>query len=98
MLILCAGIFTLVTPIRNRLTGRGSGLVLDYKGRDRSHGCDPAQASVKREDDMALKELERLTIELQELAHCLREETRPQARVVIMQRVQEIMELIGKGL
>lgn len=47
---------------------------------------------------MALKELELLTGELENLAHMLKWETRPQARWVIMQRVQEIMDLIGKGL
>ncbi len=44
---------------------------------------------------MALKELERLTGELGELAVLLRAETRPQARRVIMERVQEIMRAIA---
>lgn len=47
---------------------------------------------------MALKELERLTGELEELALLLRQEARPQARMVIMQRVQEIMDMIEKGM
>lgn len=47
---------------------------------------------------MALKDLERLTGELEELAILLRRESRPQARWVIMQRVQEIMDMIGKGM
>jgi hypothetical protein len=47
---------------------------------------------------MAVKDLERLTGELSELAALLRQETRPQARWVIMQRVQEIMAQIGEGV
>lgn len=47
---------------------------------------------------MALKDLERLTGELEELAVLMRQETRPQARWVILQRVHEIMETIEKGL
>lgn len=46
---------------------------------------------------MALKDLERLTAELEELAQLLKAETRPSARVVIMERVQEIVVAIGKG-
>jgi hypothetical protein len=44
---------------------------------------------------VALKELEQLTGELEELAVLLRAETRPQARRVIMQRAQEIMRVIA---
>lgn len=47
---------------------------------------------------MALKDLPRLTGELKELAQLLRQETRPQARWIIMQRVQEIMNMIGEDL
>jgi hypothetical protein len=47
---------------------------------------------------MALKDLERLTGELENLALMLREEHRPQARWVILERVQEIMNQIGEGL
>jgi hypothetical protein len=47
---------------------------------------------------MALKDLRRLTGELQELAQLLRQETRTQARWIIIQRVQEIMEMIGEGV
>lgn len=46
---------------------------------------------------MALKDLERLTTELTELAVLLKAETRPTARLVIMERVQEIVVAIGKG-
>jgi hypothetical protein len=46
---------------------------------------------------MALKDLERLTGELEKLAHLLKEETRSKARWVIIQRVQEIMSEIGAG-
>jgi hypothetical protein len=46
---------------------------------------------------MALKELERLTGELEELKRLLRQETRPQARWIILGRVQEIMTRIGEG-
>ncbi len=46
---------------------------------------------------MALKDLERLTGELKTLAHLMRQEARPQARLLIMQRVQEIVAEIGKG-
>ncbi|MCM2280576.1 MAG: hypothetical protein NDI61_01870 [Bdellovibrionaceae bacterium] len=47
---------------------------------------------------MALRELERLTQELEELANLLRAETKPASRLVILERVQEIMGSIGKGL
>jgi hypothetical protein len=47
---------------------------------------------------MALKDLELLTGELENLAQLLRQETRTQARWIIMQRVHEIMSMIGKGL
>jgi hypothetical protein len=47
---------------------------------------------------MALKELKRLTGELEELAQLLKQETRAQARWIIMRRVSEIMHLIGEGL
>lgn len=47
---------------------------------------------------MALKELERLTQELEQLAGILRSETKPAARLLILQRVNEIMGSIGKGL
>jgi hypothetical protein len=47
---------------------------------------------------MALKELERLTGELSKLAGLLKDETRPQARWIIMQRVQEIMVTIEEGV
>jgi hypothetical protein len=46
---------------------------------------------------MALKDLERLTSELKHLALLLKAETRPTARLVIMERVQEIVSTIGKG-
>ncbi len=46
---------------------------------------------------MALKDLEQLTGELQKLAQLLRQETRPQARWVILKRVHEIMSLIERG-
>lgn len=45
---------------------------------------------------MALKDLERLTGELEELAALLKAETRPLARRVIMERVQEIVSTIGQ--
>ncbi len=44
---------------------------------------------------MALKDLERLTGELEELAVLLKAETRPLARRVIMERVQEIIAVIA---
>jgi len=47
---------------------------------------------------VALKDLERLTGELEDLAILLKQETRSQARRVIMQRVHEIMILIEKGM
>lgn len=47
---------------------------------------------------MALRELERLTGELEDLAQLLRQETRTQARWVILTRVQQIMDRIGKDL
>ncbi|MES2854960.1 MAG: hypothetical protein V4692_03805 [Bdellovibrionota bacterium] len=46
---------------------------------------------------MALKDLELLTGELENLALLLRDETKPQARTVILHRVQEIIALIGRG-
>jgi hypothetical protein len=46
---------------------------------------------------MALKELELLTGELETLALLLKQETRVQARWVILERVQEIMSLIKRG-
>lgn len=46
---------------------------------------------------MALKDLERLTGELGDLAILLKQETHPQARRVIIQRAHEIMTLIEKG-
>ena len=49
------------------------------------------------EGTMALKDLERLTGELRELAQLLRQETRTQARWIILQRVQTIMAVIEKG-
>ena len=54
--------------------------------------------SETRGEKMALKDLEQLTGELEKLAQLLRQETRTQARWVIMARVQEIMDLIGKGI
>jgi hypothetical protein len=48
-------------------------------------------------DSMALKELERLAGELEELKGLLKAETRTQARWLILQRVQEIMNRIGEG-
>ena len=47
---------------------------------------------------MALKELELLAGELEELLSLLRQEGRPPARRIIMLRVQEVMHLIGKGM
>ncbi len=47
---------------------------------------------------MALTELERLTSELASLAEMLKGETKSIARLVILQRVQEIMGSIEKGL
>lgn len=47
---------------------------------------------------MALTELERLTRELKELAELLKAETKATSRIVILQRVQEIMGSIEKGL
>lgn len=47
---------------------------------------------------MALKELERLTRELENLAELLKGETKPVARLVILQKAQEIMGSIEKGL
>ena len=44
------------------------------------------------------KELEQLTTELAELAALLKQETKPRSRMVILQRVQEIMSVIGQGL
>ena len=46
---------------------------------------------------MALKDLERFTCELEELISLLHSEARPQARWIIIQRAQELMQLIGKG-
>jgi len=46
---------------------------------------------------MALKDLERLTQELETLADHLRAETRPGARVVILQRVGEIIDTIERN-
>jgi hypothetical protein len=46
---------------------------------------------------MPLKDLELLTGELENLVLLLKQETRTQARWLIMQRVKEIMDLIGKG-
>lgn len=46
---------------------------------------------------MALKELERLTGELEELAVLLKAETRPLARRVIMERVKEIVWAIARS-
>lgn len=47
---------------------------------------------------MALTDLERLTRELAELAELLRAETKSASRLMIMQRVQEIMDSIGEGI
>ena len=47
---------------------------------------------------MSVRELERLTNELAELALMLKQETQPRSRMVILQRVQEIMAMIGQGL
>lgn len=44
---------------------------------------------------VALKDLELLTGELEKLAVLLRDETRPLARRVIMQRAQEIIKSIS---
>ena len=49
------------------------------------------------EKGMALKDLERLTGELEKLAAFLKAETRPLARRVIMERVQEIITTISLG-
>jgi hypothetical protein len=49
-----------------------------------------------RRQCMALKELERLTGELADLAQLLRAETRPLARTMILARVDEIMKQIGR--
>jgi hypothetical protein len=46
---------------------------------------------------MALKDLELLTGELETLAELMRVETRPQARTLILLRVQEIVGLIKRG-
>ena len=46
---------------------------------------------------MALKDLELLSSELGELAVLLKAETRPLARRVIMERVNEIVRSIKKG-
>ena len=45
---------------------------------------------------MALKELERLTGELEELTCLLRQESKTEARWVIFRRVQEIISMIGE--
>ena len=47
---------------------------------------------------MALKELERLTRELEKMAELLKAETNPASRLVILQQVQEIMGSISRGL
>lgn len=47
---------------------------------------------------MALKELERLTSELEYLAELLRAETKLTSRLVIIRRVHEIMDSIGEGV
>ena len=47
---------------------------------------------------MKLKELELITLELGEMISLLRVEARPEARWIIMLRVQELMKSIGKGL
>jgi hypothetical protein len=47
--------------------------------------------------DMALKDLERLTRELEQLTQLLRAETRRAARALIFQRVQEIIGKIQEG-
>jgi len=47
---------------------------------------------------VALKDLRRLTKELEELAQMLRTETRRQARWLIFRRVNEIIRLIGEGM
>ena len=46
---------------------------------------------------MALRDLEQLTRELEQLAQLLKQETKAAHRVVILQRVQEIMDSIGRG-
>lgn len=48
-----------------------------------------------REGNMALKELELLTGELEKLAELFKAETRTQARLIILRRAHEIMALIG---
>ncbi len=58
---------------------------VERAGRETIHGW---------EIKVALKELERLTGELEELAVLLKAETRPQARRVIMERVQEIVLVV----
>jgi hypothetical protein len=47
---------------------------------------------------MALRELERLTDELEYLAELLKAETKLSSRIVILERVQEIVDSIGKGI
>ncbi len=47
---------------------------------------------------MALKELERLTQELDKLSQLLKSETRSRARLVIIRRFQEIIDRIGEGI
>jgi len=47
---------------------------------------------------MKLKELELITLELGEMLSLLRSEARPEARWIIMLRVQELMKSIGKGI
>ena len=46
---------------------------------------------------MALKDLERLTSELEELTCLLEQESKTEARWVIFRRVQEIISMIGEG-
>jgi hypothetical protein len=57
----------------------------------------PQEADFTEEvGNMALKELELLTGELEQLALMLRDENRSQARLEIMRRVHEIMTEIGE--
>ena len=46
---------------------------------------------------MALRDLEQLTRELEELKELLKAETKASSRIVILSRVQEIMDSIGRG-
>ena len=66
---------------RNKVVQAGGG----------KHGWFP------RRRNTLLRDLEMLTGELEELQVLLRQEVRPPARCLILERVQEIMNLIGKG-